>query len=734
MFDLPGPLGTLANFLVIAIGFGSIIFVHELGHFVAAKWAGIRVLAFSIGFGQIMGSYRKGMGFRRGSSEPEYLQLLKDAKGEAGEKRERARTLLTGTVSPTEYRLSMLPLGGYVKMLGQEDLNPGAVSQEPDSYQNCPAIKRMVVISAGVVMNVVMAAVLFIIVFTAGLRVFPAQVGYVPANTPAANAISISHPDLETGLVRGDRIVSINGNTMHSFEAILPEIAMGSQSRPAMIIVQRDGIDGLIKFQATPIKSEQSGLLDIGIVPSMSTTLKSPQRDGEIRLFAMFAKYYGFEHVEPGDAVVSVNGNQINSPFDLLDIAEASEGAPIVIELERDGETIVQSLTPVPELQIDPVRVRDELQGIRHILGLTGVMMVNPHASSQDTKQGLKPGDIFARLGTIDYPSLPQGIALVQASGGKQLDVVVFREDESGELDRVKLTVDVTMDGTIGFYPSQSTAYSNLISRPARYIKSVKSENGVEGESGEDEQSKAVSLPASALIEYPGSRIVAVGGSPITTLRDVQGALVEATNDFFLEGGETFNIPVTLQLPLPVQPDGTIPSTTVDWSLTRSDIKAVRELGWTLPGSLAMVDMFEYAQVIDKADGPISAITRGVDESHRVMLQTYITFLRLFEGSVQVKHLKGPVGIAHIGTQIASQGWVWVLFFMALISINLAVINFLPLPIVDGGQFLMLVYEWVRGRPVPIIIQNVATMAGLLMIGTIFLYVTFNDVKAIFGV
>jgi regulator of sigma E protease len=160
MFDLPGVYGTLANLAVIVLGFGAIIFIHELGHFLAAKWAGIRVLAFSIGMGPVAASYRKGMGFRRGSTEPEYLRMGEAERAEAG-------------VSPTEYRLSTLPLGGYVKMLGQEDANPGAVSDAPDSYQNCPVWKRMVVISAGVVMNLVTAAGLFIIVFMVGLKVQP---------------------------------------------------------------------------------------------------------------------------------------------------------------------------------------------------------------------------------------------------------------------------------------------------------------------------------------------------------------------------------------------------------------------------------------------------------------------------------------------------------------------------------------------------------------------------------
>lgn len=717
MFDLPGPIGTFVNFLIIALGFGFIIFIHELGHFVAAKWAGIRVLAFSIGFGNVLCSYRKGVGFRRGSSEPEYRKRMYDA-GPDGEAKVHQE------ISPTEYRLSMLPLGGYVKMLGQEDLNPLAVSDAPDSYQNCSAQKRMVVISAGVIMNIISAAILFIIVFMVGLRVFPAIVGFVPEDSPAANAIAINHPELEHGLQRGDRILSINGNVTHSYEGILPEIAMSKKGSPARIQVERDGVDGIIEFEAIPIKSEQSGLLDLGIIPSISTSLKGAKDEQSQRIWEMSSYDYGFTGLKPNDRFVSANGSPIRSPFDLLDLASVSNGQPIAATVDRNGQSVDFTLNPVRSMQTDLVQMGDAQQGIRHILGLTGVLMVHPHASPVDTQQGLQPGDIFARIGNIDFPSHLQGITAIRENTGKSLDLVVLREDDTGADQRVKLTVKVTPEGSIGFYQSTTTSHSNRVSMPPSFMQPRADDP--------DSFAAVVSL-ASSLIEYPGSRIVRVGDTQIESLRDLPDAIVRATQSRFDAGEQSFSISVVLELPLPVQPDGSIPTSTLDWNLSRVDIEQVRALGWTLPMDTDTMTMFDFAQIVDKAGSPFSAISRGIHESRRVMLQTYLTFLRLFEGSVQVKHLKGPVGIAHLGTQIASQGWVWVLFFMALISINLAVINFLPLPIVDGGQFLMLVYEWIRKKPVPIVIQNTATMAGLLLIGMIFLYVTFNDVKAIFG-
>ena len=114
-------------------------------------------------------------------------------------------------------------------------------------------------------------------------------------------------------------------------------------------------------------------------------------------------------------------------------------------------------------------------------------------------------------------------------------------------------------------------------------------------------------------------------------------------------------------------------------------------------------------------------------------MSTYLTFERLFEGTVKVEHLKGPVGIAHMGTRIAEKGIPWLLFFMALISVNLAVINFLPLPIVDGGQFIFLILEQIRGKPVSVEVQNIATVLGLVLIGAVFVVVTFHDIAGLFG-
>ena len=161
--EIPGWLGSIWSVVLLVLGFSLVIFVHEMGHFLAAKWAGVRVEKFAIGFGKEL------FGFTRGE---------------------------------TRYCFNVLPLGGYVKMLGQEDFvvdksGELKVKKDPNAFTNKSVGKRMVIISAGVIMNLLFAAIAFTIVVMVGMRQPPPVVGYIKENSPAARA----------GLQAGDRIL-----------------------------------------------------------------------------------------------------------------------------------------------------------------------------------------------------------------------------------------------------------------------------------------------------------------------------------------------------------------------------------------------------------------------------------------------------------------------------------------------------------------------------------------------
>ena len=148
--------------LALIVGFGFLIFVHELGHFLVAKWVGIRATQFAIGFGNAMGSWRKGIGFKAGSTENEYFkrasasltnkQTPPAGKDDQDQPQYTERQLHEAAdalgLGETEYRLNWVPLGGYVKMLGQEDMDHAATSDDPRAFNSKSISARAAVLSA----------------------------------------------------------------------------------------------------------------------------------------------------------------------------------------------------------------------------------------------------------------------------------------------------------------------------------------------------------------------------------------------------------------------------------------------------------------------------------------------------------------------------------------------------------------------------------------------------------
>ncbi|MFN0131679.1 MAG: site-2 protease family protein [Phycisphaerales bacterium] len=718
MNGLLNTLGGALDLAVVVLGFGFIVFIHELGHFLAAKWAGIRVMAFALGFGPAAVSYRRGMGLRRGSSESAYL-ALRDAQAAGVTTVEGRRTTHHG-ISPTEYRLNWLPFGGYVKMLGQNDASPLETSDAPDSYQSCPPLKRMVVISAGVVMNILLAAALFIAVFMWGLKTQPPTIGEVLPGSPAERA----RPDgatTEAGLKPGDLVIEANGERVKQFSDLALAAAMSRRSEPMTVLVERPGETKRIRFELSPEEGARSRLREIGVVPSFSNQIIEPKDEATRRSLHTRLDELGLKGVEPGMRLVRAGEVRGVTTAAGVDAAmAASGGAPVEVEFaDASGRRVTATLTPKARLESGYVpRPSGAVAPVDHLLGLSSVLCVDPPGEGEPTdRQGLETGDIFARVGDVEFPSLAQGIAEIRRNRGKTIPVAVIR---GGRVVEIRPAPMVRREGlgVIGFRPGETGEQSAMVAAPIAMLA--------------DERGTKIGAPAaSALRLRAGSVIVAVDGTPVNSFTTLREALKRATReavDSSAPGGT--NVTLTVELPVRERWDAPGPREEVMWRLSRDDVATLHKLGWTSPINLGL---FEMEEITLRATGPIDAIRMGVAETHRVMMTTYVTFLRLFEGTVKVEHLKGPVGIAHIGTSIVSRGTIALLFFMALISVNLAVVNFLPLPIVDGGQFLFLLFEWLRGRPVPASVQGAASMAGMLLIGAVFLIVTFHDIMNLIG-
>jgi len=261
-------------FLLAAIPvFGLLIFVHELGHFITAKWAGIRVEEFGLGFPPRLVGIRKrdtggweviwfsGRRNEAATLSPVRAEMM--GRGEAiwfGGRRDEAgadlkQTPFSGTsggvsrdsAPPSQhtiYSLNWLPIGGFVRMPGENgDINDEKGNYDPQSFAAKPAGKRIIVLCAGVTMNFLLAMVLFTFAYGLGEPTYPAQIGAVVPGSPAA----------EAGLRANDSIVLVNNQPVHLFtevQAIVTRTIANDNNQhatvPVTLVIKHAGQKGLV--------------------------------------------------------------------------------------------------------------------------------------------------------------------------------------------------------------------------------------------------------------------------------------------------------------------------------------------------------------------------------------------------------------------------------------------------------------------------------------------------------
>ncbi len=268
---------------------GVLIFIHELGHYLVAKYLGIRVEVFSLGFGTRL------FGFRRGD---------------------------------TDYRVSLIPLGGYVKMAGD---NPDEdLTGSPEEFLSRPKLHRFFVAIAGPAMNVALAVVLLAVNFMVGVEIpeykfQPPVVGVVAADSPAERA----------GLMVGDLILSIDGQPMPTWTDVDQKVV--SNPNAAMEIeVRRE--DQTLRLE---VRTETSPELEIGY---LGINAFLPYRVEKVEPGSP-AERAG---IQPGDEIVSVKDGSETSRgfFGIAEAVQRAESRSLIFELARDGSTREVTITP----------------------------------------------------------------------------------------------------------------------------------------------------------------------------------------------------------------------------------------------------------------------------------------------------------------------------------------------------------------------------------------------------
>jgi regulator of sigma E protease len=284
-------MGALNMIFYTGITLGILIFIHELGHFLAAKLTGMRVDRFSIGF------------------PPRAF----------GKK-----------IGDTDYCISWLPLGGYVKIAGMvdESMDTEFVNAEPQpwEFRARPMWQRVLVISAGVIMNVILAVVIFSMIHSIRGKdsMDTTQVGYVHEGSAA----------WEAGMRGGDRILSVNGAPVATWEEVQQQVYIENMGRDLEIAVDRNGSTQKVRIgrpQSTEFSMENLGFY-IGNSVSYIQTVQS----------GMPAEKLG---IQAGDTILAIASVAIESRQQIFDVLRANPGKPVEVRWKRGDAQLSGTVT-----------------------------------------------------------------------------------------------------------------------------------------------------------------------------------------------------------------------------------------------------------------------------------------------------------------------------------------------------------------------------------------------------
>ena len=300
--------------IYFAITIGILVFIHEFGHFAAAKLSGMRADVFAIGFGKRLFGWNKKSGFSFG-------ELPKDFDGEGH----------------TDYRLSLLPLGGYVKIAGMvdESMDTSFTEKEPQPYEfrAKPLWSKIFVITAGVFMNLMLAWIIFWGAnFFQGKPVTPTTtIGFVEPGSKADSA----------GFKTGDKILSVNGKSVSTWENLRSDIFINTIGDNLNIKLLRDNKEENLFVSRKIIPNDETKglfLIPKGVKPSVGEVLKdSPAEKAGLKA---------------GDILLSLNQTNLYTPKQTTEIISSRAGVNLPIVILRDKDTLNLTVTPGKDAKI----------------------------------------------------------------------------------------------------------------------------------------------------------------------------------------------------------------------------------------------------------------------------------------------------------------------------------------------------------------------------------------------
>ena len=675
---------------------GVVIFVHELGHFLVAKACGVKCEKFYVGF------------------DPPFKYF--------------PRAIWKKKWGETEYGIGIIPLGGYVKMLGQDD-NPANAAREaerirvakeqqgpdasddvlandyaldPRSYPAKSVPQRMAIISAGVIMNMIFAVIFAMVAYLMGVDYMPCNVGSTVPGDPAWQA----------GLRPGDKIIqlgedgAVDEQLRFTRDLRYAVASTGSEGQLSMKVRRADGSVEPITIQPSSTLQKELGIATIGIFAASTNRIVSGSFEADY-----VARILGQEtspdpdpnRLARGDRVVAIQAGSERYVIDddhayqIIGILTRHPSDELTFEVERDNNDEQSNLPAQRSVTVSPLPMRD--LGITMNMG--PVVAVKPDSPAD--RGGLRAGDVIT---AIDGQPVWEPLRIDQqllGHLGEPTKLTVLRNS-------AQQTITVTPEAPMN--PGQPTYYggpmsaetigaamkiTNLVhSVVADRVDSIQPGDVIEKACFVDKESK---LSRKQILKLGLARELSFGEDGKHSWADLIRAIQLLPPEV--------DVLLTISRGTKQQIVEVKPAASYEWFDPRRDI------------------MFQQLTQTRKAASLGEAFLLGNRETWAGVEQVLFTLKNIRK---HLRHLGGPVTIAAVATHEASEGPARLLVFLTLLSANLAVINFLPIPVLDGGHMMFLLAEGVRGKPVNERWAFYLTMIGFSFILALMVFVIYLDV------
>ena len=611
-------ISELLRYAQVALGIGLVIFVHEAGHFIAARLCGVRVETFSLGFGPALFTWRRGF---------------------------------------TAYQIALVPLGGFVKMAGDEIERQYDPDLPPRDWElgSKSVPQRFLIYSGGVLMNLAFACVVFPLVLLSGL----------PSNEPIVGATDPGSPAWHARFPEGSRVITVNGKSVFDFFHIPNEVALSGRM-PVTFEVLAPGEETTREITLNPEYVDNPGIYQVGIRAAL---------DEQRRIVVAPDSPAARAGLSTNDRLISVDGPWAGMAIDRqLGLAYQSGEPVTLVVADASGERRVL---------IEPERTRDEST---RMLGVE---------IARDTIEDLRDGAEVEALGlaVLDRIHSVAGVAVHRGdewtralldAGDQPFEVVVER---GGRL--VSLAAPA-----MSHEQRRALALDGSLSSAERRIFVAASPNG----------------GALAAGLQDGDEIVAIGGQEVSAWGDFQRIARQLIRR---EG--------------PIDVEVSRASFAASGAAAPSSHHVLTITPRALERSVYGVSL-RPAEYVYQASSFGQAISVGVGSSWRLLVETWRTLRKMLTGEVSAENLGGIVTIGVVSNTFAEKGLAKLFFFLCMLSVNLALLNVLPIPVLDGGHLFFLLVEGIKGSPVSERTLGYSQIVGLVLILSLMVYVTYNDV------